>query len=123
MASTPKSRERVFTARIMAGVAYVALSIAGLIAVKVVELRLSAAGYRATVTVMGIKAVVNVPIKAAWAVKPGASSKEYPANKPIGTVVAIGSTVVRLIVEVPIRAHGSHSDFDTNLRPSQGCTA
>ena len=42
--SAPISGERVFTTRIMAGVAYVALSIAGFVAVKVVELRLPAAG-------------------------------------------------------------------------------
>jgi hypothetical protein len=116
MASAPISRERVFTNRIVASVACVALSIAGLVAVKVVELRLPAPRYRSVVSVMRIKAVVNVAIEAAWAVKPGTSSKECPAHKPIGPIVAIGSTVVRLIVEVPIGAHGSHSDIDSNLR-------
>jgi hypothetical protein len=117
MASTTSiSGKRVFTPSIMTGVAYVALTIAGLVAVKVVELRLPAPGHRSTVTVMRVKAVVNVAIKAVRAVKPGTSSKEYPADKPIGPIVAIGSAVIRLIVEVAIRAHWSRSDFDSNLR-------
>jgi hypothetical protein len=123
MASTPISGERVFTPRIMAGVASVALSIAGLVAVKVVELLLPAPWHRANISVMGVKAVVNVAIKASRAVKPGTCSKEHPANKPIGPIVAIGSTVIRLIVEVPIRAHGSHSDIDGNLRRPKGRAA
>jgi hypothetical protein len=100
----------------MPGVAYVALPIARLVAVKVVELRLPATWQGPTVTVMRVKAVVNVAIKAVRAMKPGASSKEHAADKPIGPIVAIGRTVIRLIVEVAIRAHGSRSDFDSNLR-------
>jgi uncharacterized membrane protein len=123
MASSPISGERVFTPRIMAGVAGVALSIASLVAVKVVELLLSTAWQRSTVSVMGVKAVVNVAIKAAWTVKPGTCSEEYSADKPIGAVVSIWSAVVRFVVEVPIGAHRSYSDIDSNLRPPHGCTA
>jgi hypothetical protein len=122
MASAPISGKRVFTPRIMAGVAYMTLSIASLVAVKVVELLLSTTWQRSTVSVVRIKAVVNVAIKAAWTVKPGTCSEEYPADKPIGAVVSIGSAVIRLVVEVPIGAHGSHSDIDSNLRPPHGCT-
>jgi hypothetical protein len=121
--TTSISRKRVFSPRIVAGVAYVALSIASLVAVKVVELRLPASGYRSVVSVMRVKAIVNVAIKAATAVKPGACSKEYPPNKPIGPIVAIGRTIVRRIVKVPIRAHWSHSDIDTNLRVPLRCAA
>jgi hypothetical protein len=122
MASTPISGERVFTPRIMAGVAGVALSIASLVAVKMVELLLSTAWQWSTISVVRIKAVVNVAIKAAWTVKPGTCPEEYPADKPIGPVVSIGGAVIRLVVEVPIWAHGSHSDIDSNLRPPRGCT-
>jgi hypothetical protein len=91
--------------------------------VKVIELLFSASWHRSAVSVMGVKAVVNVAIKAARAVKPGTCSKEDSANKPIGTVVAIRGAVVRLVVEVPIGAHGSRSNFDTDLRRPEGCTA
>jgi hypothetical protein len=123
MASTPISGERVFTPRIMAGVAYMTLSIASLVAAKVVELLLPTAWQRPIVSVMGVKAVVNVTIKAAWTVKPGTCSEEYTADKPIGAVVSIGSAVIRLVVEVPVGAHGSHSNIDSNLRRPHGCTA
>jgi hypothetical protein len=106
----------MFTTCIVAGVAYVALPIPGLVAVKVVELGLPAPRHRSNVAVMRVKAVVNVTVKAARAVKPGTSSKEDPADKPIGPIVAIGSTVIGLIVKVPIWAHGSRTDFDSNLR-------
>jgi hypothetical protein len=107
----------------MAGVAYMALSIPRLVPVEVVERLRTALRQRSMVTLARVVAVVDVAVKAASAVKPGAGSKKHPANKPIGPIVAIGSTVVGLIVEVPIRARGRHSDADGNLRRPQGYTA
>jgi hypothetical protein len=107
----------------MAGIARVALPIARFVAVKVVELRFPAPGQRSAVSMMRIKAVVNVTIKTMRAVKPRTGSKEYPANKPIGTIVAIGSAFIRLIVKVPIGAHGSCSDFNCNLCWPKRCAA
>ena len=123
MATTPKSGKGVFCAPIMAGVAYVALPIPRLVCVEVVERPLSTPRQRPIVTVMRVKAVVNVAVKAARAVKPGTSSKKHPANKPIGPIVAIGRTVIRGVVEVPIRANWSHSNVDGNLGWPHGCTA
>jgi len=57
---------------------------------------------RSNVTVMRVKAVVDMAEKAARAMKPGASSKKHPVNKPIGPLVAVRSTVIWGIVEVPI---------------------
>jgi hypothetical protein len=113
----------VFTARIMAGVAYMALSIPRLVPVEVVERLRTALRQRPMVTLARVVAVVDVAIKAVRAVKPGAGSKKHPADKPIGPIVAIGSTVVWLIIEVPIGAHRRHSDADGNLRRPQGYTA
>jgi hypothetical protein len=74
---------------------------------------------------MRIKAVVNMAVKAVTAVKPRASSKKHAANKPIGPIVAVRSTVIWGIVEVPVRAHGSHSNVyaDTDLGWRHRCTA
>ena len=52
MASAPVSGECVFTAAFMAGVACVALTIAGFVAVKVIELLLAASWDRSTVSVI-----------------------------------------------------------------------
>jgi hypothetical protein len=111
----------MFAPRFVAGVAYVALTIAGLVAVKVVELPLAASGHRTVVSVMWVEAVVNVAVEAAMAVEPWTSSKKYPAGKPIRPIVAIGRTVIRRIVKIPIRAHWSDSDTDRNLRWRLGC--
>jgi hypothetical protein len=110
------SGKGVFTARFMAGVAYMASSIPRLIPVEVVERLRTALRHRSTVTLARVVAVVDVAVKAVRAVKPGAGSKKHPAIKPIGPIVAIGSTVIWLIVEVPIGAHRRHSDADANLR-------
>jgi hypothetical protein len=113
----------VFIARIMVGVAYMALSIPRLVPVEVVERLRTALRQRSMVTLARVVAVVDVAVKAVWAVKPGASSKKHPANKPIGPIVAIGSAVIWLIVEVPIGARRRHSDADANLRWPQRYTA
>jgi hypothetical protein len=64
---------------------------------------------------MRIIAVVDVAVESVTAVKPGASAKKHPANEPIGPIVAVGSTVIWSIVEVPIGAHRGHSNVDGNL--------
>jgi hypothetical protein len=107
----------------MAGVAYVASAVACFVAVEVVKSLLTASGQRSTVTVMGVKAVVDVAVKAARAVKPGTSSKKHAAYKPVGAVVAIRRAIIGSIVEVPIRANRRHSNVDCNLGRPQGWRA
>jgi hypothetical protein len=92
MATTPKSGKGVFTRPVMARVAYVASPIPRLVCVEVVKALRPALRQRPSVTVMRIKAAVDMAIKAVRAVKPGASSKKHPANKPIGSIVAVRST-------------------------------
>ncbi len=125
MAATPISGEGVFSLGFMASVAYVALPIPRLVSLEVVEALRPALGQRSIVAVMRIKAVVDMAVKAVRAVKPGAGSKKHPAHKPIGPIVAVGSTVIRGIVEVPVRAHRSRSDVyaDGNLGLRLRCTA
>ncbi len=125
MATTPISGEGVFSLRFMASVAYVASPIPRLVSLEVVEALRPALGQRPNVTVMRIKAVVDMAEKTVTAVKPGASSEKHPANKPVRPIVAVRSTVIRFIVEVPVRAHGSRSDIyaDRNLGLRHRCTA
>jgi len=109
----------------MASIAYVASPIPRLVCLEVVEALRPALRQRSSITVMRIKAVVDMAKKAARTVKPGASPKEHPAYKPIGTVVAVRSTVIWGIVEVPVRTHGSDSDVyaDGNLGRRHRCRA
>ena len=110
-----ESWEGMLSACIMAGVAYVALPVAGLIPMEVVEPFLSAPWKRPCVTVMRIEAVVDVAVEAVVAMEPWASAEKYPADKPVGAIVAIGRTVIRSVIKVPIRAHRSHTNADGNL--------
>jgi hypothetical protein len=125
MATTPISGERVLTLRFMASVAYVASPISRLVSLEVVEALRPALRHRSSVTVMRIKPVVDMSVKAVRAVKPRACSKKHPANKPVRSVVAVRSTVIGLIVEVSVRTHGSHPEVYANLYLgwSHGCRA
>jgi hypothetical protein len=114
--------EGVFSAAIVIAGSYVASPIASFVGVEVVESRLPAARQRSVVAVMRVKAVVDVPEPAGMAVKPRTSANKYSANEPVGPVVAIGSAVIWSIVEIPVGANGSHSDFNSYLGWPEGCT-
>jgi hypothetical protein len=125
MATTPISGERVLGVPFMACLTYVASPISRLVCLKVVEGLGAARRERPNVTVMRIKAVVDMAVKASRAVKPRACSKKHPTNKPIRPVVAVRSTVIWGIVEVSVRTHGSRSDIyaNGNLRLRHRCRA
>jgi hypothetical protein len=112
--TTPISGEGVFGLSFMASFAYVTLPIPRLVCLEVVEALRPALRQRSNVTVMRVIAVVDVAEKAMMAVKPGAGSNEQPADKPVGPIVAIRSTVIRRIVEVPVRAYGSRPNIYAN---------
>ena len=114
MATTPISGERVLSLRFMATFDHFASSISRLVCLEVVEALRPARRQWAIVAVMGIESVIDVSRKAARTVKPRASSKKDPANEPIRSIVAVRSTVIWSIVEVPVRTHGSRSDVYVN---------
>jgi hypothetical protein len=114
MATTPISGERVLSLAFMASFPYVASPISRLVSPEVVEALRPALRHRSSVTVMRIKTVIDMSVKAVTAVKPRACSNKQPASKPIRPVVAVRSTVIGLIVEVSVRTHGSHSDVYAN---------
>jgi hypothetical protein len=115
MATARPAGKAVFTTTIMARSAYMTLPIASLICVEVIKLLLSAARKRSTITVMRIIAVVDVAVKTVGTMKPGTSPNKQSSSKPIGPIVTVGSALIGSIVEVPIGAHGRHSNVDGNL--------
>jgi hypothetical protein len=125
MRTAPISGQCVFIPRFMASVAYIAAAIARFVSLEVVEALRSALRQRSNVTVMRIKAVVDMAVKTVTPVKPGTSPNKYPANKPVGPIVTVRSTVIRGVVEIPVRAYGSHSDVyaDANLGGRYRCAA
>jgi hypothetical protein len=114
------SGEGVFTARIMAGIADVASSVARLIAVEVVELLLAATRQGTVVPVVRIVAVVDMAVETGMAVEPGAGSDEHSADIPIGPIVAVGSAVVGRIVEIAVGAAGGRADVDADGNLGRG---
>jgi hypothetical protein len=114
-AAAPVSRESVFAAGFVSSVANVSAAIARFVSVEVVELLLAASWQRAMVAIAGIVTVVNVAVKAAVAVKPGAGSNKEPTRKPVGSVIAVGCAVVWSIVKVAIGADGLHPNADRDL--------
>jgi hypothetical protein len=112
--------EGMLSARVMASVAYVALSITCFIAMEVVKRRLAPAGHWPPVAIVWVKAVVHMAIESVVAVEPGTSSNEYAADEPVRPVVAIGRAVIRSIVEIPIWAAGLNANTDSDLSRPQG---
>ena len=101
----------------MTGIPYVALPVACLIAVKVVERLLASLRQRPTIAIVRVKAVVHVSIETVVAVEPWTSSNEKAAIEPVGPIVPIRGAVVRSVVIVPIRASGRCADTNHNLSP------
>jgi len=114
MAATPISGECVLGLPFMASFAYVTSPISRLVCLEVVEALRPALRQRSSVTVMRIKPVIDMSVKAVWAVKPRACSKKHPPTKPVRPIVAVRSTVIGGIVEISVRTHGSWSDVYAN---------
>jgi len=114
MSTTPISGEGVLIPGFMACVTHVTSAVPRLVSLEVVEALRPVIRQRSGVTMMRIIAVVHMAVKAVGAVKPGTSSEKHPVHKPIGPVIAVRSTVIWGIVEVPVRAHGSRSDVDAD---------
>lgn len=123
------SGQGMFTTRVMTGVAHVASSVPRLVAMEMVERPLPAAWQRPDVAMMRIIAVVDMTVKMARSMEPGSGSNEHSARKPIGPIVAVGGTVVRGIVKVPVGTDGSWADVDPDgnlsrrMRGRYQCTA
>ena len=109
------SGQRVFVGCTMIAFDYVASAVSRLVAMEVVVGLISARRHRSFVTVTRVKPVIDMAGEVGRAVEPGASSNKHAANKPIGPVVAVRRAVVRRVVEVPIGAHGRHSNTDGDL--------
>ena len=115
------SGKSVFRTCTVVRVAGVSLPIPSFVSMEVVELLGAACRQRTSVAMARIIPVVDVAIKSVRAVEPRAGSNKYAANEPVWSIVAVGSTVVRGVIKIPIRAYGRHSDIDGNLSRRGGC--
>jgi hypothetical protein len=108
----------VLPLRVVAGIRNdVAFPIPSFVRVEVAERLLSALGHRSFVTVARIVAVIDVTGEASASMEPWARPDEYPAHEKIGSIVAVGSTGIRSIVKVSVRANRLHPNANGNLTP------
>jgi hypothetical protein len=112
--ASPIAGKSVLTAAIVPGIAHVASPVPRLVSLEMVESLRSASRQRSIVSVVRIKAVVHVTIKAARSVKPWAGSDKYSTDEPVWAVVAIGSAIVRSVIEIPVGAYRRHTNVDTD---------
>ena len=115
MEAAARSRERMLVAAIVRSGADIASPIAGFVGVEVVELAFAASGQRPDITMMRVKAVVDVAVETMRAMEPRACAEKHPPNEPIWSIVAIRRTVIWGVVKVPVRANGRHSNTDGYL--------
>lgn len=113
-AASPIAGKRVFAAAIVSGIADMAAPIPRLIGLEMVEPLRSVLRKRPMVSVARIKAIVDVAIKAARSVEPGAGSEKHAANKPVGAIVAVGGAIVRGVIEIPVGANRGRSNVDAD---------
>jgi hypothetical protein len=109
------SRQCVFVACVVGSVAYMALAVASLIAVEVVEALFAASRQRSGIPVVGIIAVVHVAIEATVTVEPRTRPDEDAARKPVRAIVAVWRAVVRRVIKVTVGASRCNAYTDGNL--------
>jgi hypothetical protein len=118
--TTASESSAVFGAAIVTGVAYVALPIPRFVRMEVVKRTFTASRQRAMIAVARIVTVIYVAVKTVTTVEPGTGSDEDAACEPIRPVIAIGSAVIRGVVEVTVRTDRRNADTDRYLRRSFG---
>ena len=109
------SRQCMLPTSIMARLPDIPVPIPSLVALEVIELLRSTSRQRPVVPVARIIPVIYVPVEAAMPMKPRSRTDKHAAIKPIRPVIPVRCTVIRRIVEVPIRAIRRNADPDNNL--------
>lgn len=89
------SRACVTSSANVTSTAYMTAPISHLVSAEVIERPISMRRKWTMVTVMWIKAVINMAIEVVRAVEPWAGPDEDSSSEPLGSVVPIWSTVVR----------------------------
>ena len=83
---------------------------------------LAMVGCGTLVAVLRIEVIVHTAVEVCGAMEPVSGANEMAANEPLGSIVAVGCTVVGSVVIVAVRARGLRAKVDTdrNLRMSSG---
>ena len=110
----------VLAANVMGGIPNVSLEVMCLVAVEVVERLRPMIREWSVIPMPRVIPVIDVTIKAAWAMEPGAGSYEDATVEPVRTVIAVWCAFVGSVVEIPVRARRRGADPDTNRNLCRG---
>jgi hypothetical protein len=114
--SAPALRSRdVLTTAFMSRRSNVTLPIACFVGVKVGNGALPAVRHGTDITIVGVKPIVHVSVEAPGSMKPWSRPDKTPTNEPVRSVIAVGSAVVRGVVEVSIGTLGREADTRGDL--------
>jgi hypothetical protein len=105
----------VFVGGFVSRLTYVAVSIPGFITLEMRKRLRTASRHRAVISIVWIVAIVYVSIKSMRTMEPRACANKDSARKPVRSVVAIRSAIIRRVVEISIGAYRSNTDADCNL--------
>jgi hypothetical protein len=124
MTAAVEAGEGVLSAAIVAGVIdNGAAAVTRFVCMEMVEGGFAMARERTVVSVVRIETIVDVSVETMRAVEPRSGADEESADKPVRSVVAIGSAIVRCVIKVPIGAHGRDSNADRDLGRTHRRTA
>jgi len=82
---------------------------------------IAAVRIRAPVAIAPVVTPINVSPEMLATVVPGSGAEEDAIGEPLRAVVAVGSTFVRSVIEVSVRADGSRTDLYRDLGVSRLC--
>ena len=96
----------------MCCMAHIPVSIARFIALKMRKCMCVTVRQRAMISMTWIVPIIYVSIKTMRTMEPRAGANKDSARKPVRSVVAIGSAIIRRVVEISIRAYRRDADAD-----------
>jgi len=110
------ARQRMLSASAVVRRSYdVSMPIVGFIRLEVVELLRTPSRDRPVIPMARVIPVVDMPMEPIMPMEPRSSTDKQTTRKPIRPIVPIWRTIIRRIVEVPIRTFRRNSDPDNNL--------
>jgi len=99
----------------MCCMAHIPVSIARFIALKMRKCMCVTVRQRAMISMTWIVPVIYVSIKTMRTMEPRAGANKDSARKPVRSVVAIGSAIIRRVVEISVRTYRRNADANGNL--------
>lgn len=114
---------RVFAVLVFGAEIRMPMTVASLVAMETLNVTRMAVGSEvfaavrviAMVSVVAIEVIVDVSPEVPVTMEPWTSTDKYAAGEPLGSIVAIGSALIRRVVEITIGTDWRRPNLDRNL--------